>query len=513
MILTGNNPKPPVSASQPAGASRQAAGSVSLSPLRPSSWEVNGLICLTCIAFIAPEVLPVDAFSQFNIVISLCFGLVLSFGALRMVKANSFSLLSALFWFRIATVVYFAFGTAFVSFTSADNLAYVRGFYPFSPAEVLRLNQLVYTCTTTVIATIFLIEPIRPPAYLLQDPETKSMQNSGASIGLMFLIAGSVAHYGFVLPYQLNLTDEIYSSLTGNFSRLRLLGIFISVYVALKRKNGMIIPLTAYCVVDMILSFLTFSKSSVLFVQIMYLAPFVIIRPKFLRGLISVIVLAITFLLIQSVLGNLRVNFDNSNAATFQARLETVEEVIFSEISNSERQSAMASLARFSFVNAATLVMNQYDSGFASDWPKLIPTVAIPRAIWPEKPIITDIGVDIYALGSGGRTTSSSSAGYFADAYWAGGWTYSIVLSVFLALVLRMLSRFALRVFYYGRWLQMITVLLAMRIGLRVDGHYISDVFGALVFVGFFWGCCRVMEYGLPSFSRRSVSAGVRRRA
>ena len=143
--------------------------------------------------------------------------------------------------------------------------------------------------------------------------------------------------------------------------------------------------------------------------------------------------------------------------------------------------------------------------GFSGQMARGMATAGIslghPSRHWPEEPIITQIGVDIYALGAQGRDTSSSSAGYYPEAYWAGGWPVSIVLSIFLAIVLRFLTRFTLRVFHHGRWLQLMTVLLAMRIGLRVDGHYIADVFGAMVFVLFFMGFFKAVESGLTSFN------------
>jgi hypothetical protein len=47
--------------------------------------------------------------------------------------------------------------------------------------------------------------------------------------------------------------------------------------------------------------------------------------------------------------------------------------------------------------------------------------------------------------------------------------------------LLAFLSRYTLNIFYCGKWLYFPVVLIAMRIGFRVDGYYVPDVVGALV--------------------------------
>ena len=72
-------------------------------------------------------------------------------------------------------------------------------------------------------------------------------------------------------------------------------------------------------------------------------------------------------------------------------------------------------------------------------------------------------------------------AGVFADSYWAMGWLGVLVFMPVYGLIIGVLTRFTAGVLRDGRWIYFPFVLLALRMGFRTDGHYISDVAGSAV--------------------------------
>src|SRR6185437_16813150 len=78
-------------------------------------------------------------------------------------------------------------------------------------------------------------------------------------------------------------------------------------------------------------------------------------------------------------------------------------------------------LSRLSYVNIDAFVVDRYDSGVPGDTFHNAGAVVIPRVLWPNKPIITQLGSDLN-LRVFGQEGSSLGIGHFAEAYWNFGW-------------------------------------------------------------------------------------------
>jgi hypothetical protein len=139
---------------------------------------------------------------------------------------------------------------------------------------------------------------------------------------------------------------------------------------------------------------------------------------------------------------------------------------------------------RLSFVNAGTFAINQYDNGTPGNSYRYWSIVWIPRILFHDKPIITDVAREM-SYAANGNYDSSSSAGLAAEAYWNGGWVATIGIAVFLALVFGLWSIYSYEVIQRKAWHLFFIVLIGMRMAIRVDGAFVSDILGpiALVFL------------------------------
>jgi hypothetical protein len=220
----------------------------------------------------------------------------------------------------------------------------------------------------------------------------------------------------------------------------------------------------------------------VLLTLILYLLAFLWNKVSIAKAAICGAAAVAVFVLVQPIVihGRNVLIVSGDTQASLARRLEILLSYSAEDAAAVNPDELQSSLARISYVNAATFVIRQYDIGIPGDWPKLLPAVFVPRLLWPEKPNITDIGLDIYELGTGSRA-SSMGAGVFADAYWAMGWWGVLVYMPIYGLILGVLTLNAARVLREHRWLFFPVVLVAIVVGFRTDGHYIADVAGASV--------------------------------
>ena len=274
---------------------------------------------------------------------------------------------------------------------------------------------------------------------------------------------------------------------------------------SLQRARRLLPFLTGLVVIEMIFQLLIFSKASVLMILIMYLLAFLWNKVTIKRALVCGAIVVVAYATLQPMVGYARheigLRYGANTQAGFGERLDILSSYFTSGPATGSAAELQGALSRISYVNVATFVIQQYDIGQPGDWPKLLPAVFIPRILWPEKPIITQIGVDIYELGTG-RTSATFGAGVFADAYWAMGWWGVAIFMPVYGLILGVLTIMTARILRDGRWLFFPVVLMALRIGFRTDGHYISDVAGGTVIIVAYYVILYVLSVSLKSLAK-----------
>jgi hypothetical protein len=431
-----------------------------------------------------------DTYPILNIVGPAILATILGFANWKMIRNDGKNIWTALFWFRLSTAVYFGFGTLFVYIVNESTWLYMQAFFRFEDSDIFKLNLVIFLSTTIVLLmarlALLLTGSMRRPA-----PIKTVRSRRGADKGLLiaaiaFLAIGLIINYAFSLPYQMGWTDKTLPGSIMNLTRLIPVGTFFLTLWALRNAKWLLPAIFALVGIEMVFSLLMFMKSSMLLMLVMVSLAFLWDRLT-VRKLMTVgVVILSAYFISKPLVDYGRIEVSLKHGANTQAGFGERFDIFTSYFSpnrvdpyNGDLQSG---LSRLSYVNTSAFVIHLYDSGQPGNWPKLIPAVFIPRIFWPDKPIITAIGRDIYELGTG-RRTSSSGAGIFADAYWAMGWSGVIIYMSFYGLVIGLLTQLASRIMNKEQWLFFPIVLLGLNYGMRTDGHYISDVAGALVFI------------------------------
>jgi hypothetical protein len=136
--------------------------------------------------------------------------------------------------------------------------------------------------------------------------------------------------------------------------------------------------------------------------------------------------------------------------------------------------------ARFSYSNAQAFAMNDYDHGTGGGTFRLIPYTFVPRLLYPDKPLITP-GRDFTYTVTGHESESNTAPGFFAEAYWNGGWFAVFAACVYVGLVFAGFGYFVKRTIGAGKYEFLPIVMIGITMGYSPDSWFAATYFGSLI--------------------------------
>jgi hypothetical protein len=363
----------------------------------------------------------------------------------------------------------------------------LNNFYEARPDEVFKLNFLVaVSCFVILIcaALVSVLVPARPRAAVWAERDDKRL-----FFGIMFATVG----YGAKLLVEAPLTfgafgDATVPGIVLQLSQLSSVGLYLLAVHAFRSSPALLPLVIALLAADMTIGALEFSKFAMLLPLLMFLLAWLGTRMTIGRAVLATALFVSVYSAAQPFIefGRLSLvrKYETIGAGEAGERFEIAQQYLSGARPERFDEESSTGMIRLSYVSAGCFAISLFDSG--NPGPSLDYALAtlVPRFLWPNKPIITDIG-GLFNLMATGNARSASSPGYFADAYWAGGWTGVFVFSVVIGLLFAFYSRFAIDVLASGKWLLIPLALLSMKMGLRVDGALVSDVVGASVI--WFW--------------------------
>jgi len=147
-----------------------------------------------------------------------------------------------------------------------------------------------------------------------------------------------------------------------------------------------------------------------------------------------------------------------------------------------EDSASYKTWGRLCYVPAQVAAYDFYDAGVGGDDLRLIPWLFVPRAVAPNKPIVTDTGIDFNEKISGSRT-SSTGQGVFSSGYYNAGWVGVFVVAAMCGWLLAQTSAIANAILRRNALLLLPFALLGVHMAFRIDGHFVADYMGAFIFV------------------------------
>jgi hypothetical protein len=417
------------------------------------------------------------------------FSIVLAWAAYRQMRLNVASLWTPLFWYRVALLSYYGIGSLVPIWTNADTQELMKGFYSYFPYEIVKLNLLIATFNLVFIAAakiLFISISNSSIINVLQDRKFINPSNfSMIAFGSMCLIVGSAVNYLIIFPQIVGWINLSLFSTIVNLSVLSWLGYFMVIFWGLqnKRREFIIWPI-ALAFGECVIGFFAMSKSVMLMPLVMVSIAFIYHHRSLFRISLFAGCFVTLFMFLSPIITHVRdMNGKYYDSAVSAKDIPGLYASYFTTgLENDQFADVETGWMRLSFVNAGTFVINQYDHGMPGNSYRYLWIVWIPRVIFSEKPIITDVGREL-SYAANGNYNSSSSAGLAAEAYWNGGWLYSIGVAIFLALIFGLWTIYSYEVIQRKAWHLFFVVLIGMRMALRVDGAFVSDIVGPIALV------------------------------
>ena len=415
----------------------------------------------------------------------IAFMIVLAWAAFHQMRRNVASLWTPLIWYRVTMLTYFGIGSMVPSWVNGDTLDLMKGFYSFFGYEVIKLDTLIATFNLFFISTvkILFISISRRQNPVVASNRIISNSNFNMIVfGSVCLAVGCSVNYLLILPQIVGWINLTYFSTLANLSALSWIGYFMVVYWSLENKKyKFLIAPIVLALGECGIGFMAMSKSVMLMPLIMISIGFIYHRPSFYRILAFGTFFVTAFMILSPAVAYTRnivgVYYDG------RAPVEQVPGMFASYFVGDKTDDDYSDLqigwARLSYVNAGTFVINQYDHGMPGNSYRYWSIVWIPRILYKDKPIITDVSREL-SYAANGNYNSSSSAGLAAEAYWNGGWAAAIGVSIFVGIVFGLWSIYSYEVIRRKAWHLFFIVLIGMRMAVRVDGVFVSDILGPL---------------------------------
>jgi len=417
------------------------------------------------------------------------FSIVLAWAAYRQMKLNVASLWTPLFWYRVALLSYYGIGSLVPIWTNADTQELMKGFYSFFSYEIVKLNLVISVFNLIFISAVkilFIAISNRSISSVFAKRRFISPSNFGMIVfGSMCLIVGSTINYLVIFPQIVGWINLSFFSTIANLAVLSWLGYFMVIFWGLenKRREFVVWPITL-AFGESVIGFYAMSKSVMLMPLVMVSIAFIYHR----RSLLRISVFSISFVSLFIFLSPIITHVRDMNGKYYDGavKAQDIPGLYLSYFTTGQESDQYADIEtgwmRLSFVNAGTFVINQYDHDMPGNSYRYWKIVWIPRIIYPDKPIITDVGREL-SYAANGNYNSSSSAGLAAEAYWNGGWLLTISIAVVLALIFGLWTIYSYEVIQRKAWHLFFIVLIGMRMALRVDGAFVSDIEGPIALV------------------------------
>ncbi|TIL46156.1 hypothetical protein [Mesorhizobium sp.] len=418
----------------------------------------------------------------FNIQNAAVYGGVLLWYAFAMTKRNRLSIWTAAFWFRVSAGVYYGFGCVYPYIAGSETLRVILSVNIFDDHDLSKLILINYVSTIAVILGIRFGFKDRPPRSRGSERAGFNVYSERAAFwyGLGFLTVGACSRYAIYIPWQFGYFDTVVTGLVVTVSKSLYPGIYLLVRAGLQRKGFLLAFILAVVCFEFMVSVATFSKTEV-FLLFIFVFMAVANQGAGVRAhitLLSAFILALSILQPFVLYGRAEVVERFQGKASLSDRLYITREYWSGSASALSGGQVQESMLRLSYVNVSSLVVGWRDQGRSGDTLKYALAIFIPRVLWPDKPIISSIGTELYSRARG-HDGSSISAGLFAEAYWNFGWWGIPILLVPAGFIMGLFSKFSISVMASGNWLYMPVVLLGVQMGLRTDGGLVADVLGA----------------------------------
>jgi len=473
-------------------------------------WELFAYALLLAMYLVAIAVIGDQGTFVINLAGPTAMGVILVLGAVPGVIRDIDLIWTPLFWFRIATVVYFSFGNVVTYFLNPTSQRQIESFFAQYADFITKLNAVTTLGVLVVLTTVFLVDRFQRS----HARTAKGAQFSGHPImqpkrlyqaGMTFLIIGGAVKLFYTIPSGLGGGVEG-QPLLGSLGSLALLadvGVYLIAVWAWNFRPGLLVLPITLTVFEVVVGFLEFSKTEVIFAIMVFAMAWLSKGVSVTRVVVTGLVIVVVFGFMAPYVGQGRDEiarrYQNIGGAGVAERIEIADEDFSTP--NRRDNADEAGLMRFSYVNGSALALSLYDTGNPGGTLATLPAAFVPRFLWPDKPDMTAIGREFNYIADG-NDQSAASPGWFAESYWDYGWAGVVLIMIPAGIILQLWSTFTLSILRTGNWFYFPLCMLGMKTGVTVDGFVVPVLFATTILaIVAYW----LTRAGLEIYERAGV--------
>lgn len=443
-----------------------------------------------------------------NLVIPCALMFLMGKATVASLRRSVATVWSPLIWLRAAVFFYAGFGTLVVLGSNNEMLDYVENFFVFYEPDILKFNIIMMLFVLSLLSAskvYLLVFGGRRSVTELYKPQPSSV--GIGVIGGMFVVIGLAASLIFIIPYQFGFVSTTFPAIMAEIAQASYIGLFLSVVASARQRSPMLWVYIATGIGLAFLGLLAFSKASITMPVVMLMLAYFYLKPSLNRVAVMICVtLGVFFLsapLVDHGRNQLSVRYGGIDAPALpDERIEMLSTFTDPRVVRAGDDEVDYASLRFSYVNVGTFVINLRDAGQPGRTYDNAAAIFVPRFMWPDKPIITEMARQL-SYDAVGNWNNSVSAGLPSEAYWNGGYFGVIAMGAVVGLIISLWSIYNLTIQVAGAWHLFPVALLGVRLGSRFDGFFVPDILGPIAFgvVGHF-----ILSFVNAAIARRNVA-------
>lgn len=408
----------------------------------------------------------------------------------RIVNRCHYTLMSPIVWCLASVGIYFALGPSLFLFAEQELIDRVSHATPIVVGlpelwETTAANMLCFISILGAFLLTSLLIPTKVPTYT--GGARKNLNPSNAipigpakQAAIACLVVGAFIKYGLTLPVDFGFIDLTLPGFIQTMSNFLLIGVFLLAFISYRGELPWRITFYSIVVIELVVRSLSFSKLKILILLLMVVLGRFLAHRRLRSLIINGMLIMLVYIVLKPIFSRGRLHLDKVNArsgASFEQRSQAIVESYQSIELENEVGDRVGWWSRLCLTPYQFFAMQQYDGGLPGDSMRHVPYVLVPRILWPEKPVISDLGREYNDLLRGNRM-SSTAVGVVGESYWNGGNWLLVLVSCYIGFILAMTSALATQMVFKQQWVTMPALLLGIRTGLSIDGWF------AMTFVG-----------------------------
>ena len=431
-------------------------------------WATGGALAVTMIAPIVLTVTP--AVANF-----------------LMVRRDRNMLVSALFAFRLAIMVFLGLGGLYDS---------------FAPEEVRHpTDWVLYATTQDEAAKVFVVwlvgmtltmagAAVAMKASTGVDTEIRAGAEQGRAswqvAALAWLVTFSIDSR-FGIGQSLGTSGGMPTSFYSLLTAVELTSLFF-LGRTMDQSRGSKVVCAVAALASIVVGLLLQNKSIVIAPMLIVVLGYLSARFTTKRVLIGTAVLVTTFVQINPVVIYARDrqsrDYGELGGGSLSERAGYISDYLAGD--RTDRTAETNVMDRLNYVMPASFVIAQFDNGVPNDELAGSAYMLVPRFLWPEKPITTGAGLKVNLL-MGIESVNQIAVTVFADIYWNLGWA-GLLLTFVMGAFLGASSVVSQTIMRNGDWLMMPFVLGTFRVALGADGNFTAGILiPAVLCIALYW--------------------------